>query len=152
MSVEHRSLGSDHFFDLSIFVTSKSDLDCQILILYNCENSYAGTGEVKPYMNEKHIEQVLEIEKQAQEIHEAAVREAQQLPIQAEQEAQALIAKAVAEAHEEARKMIANVQAGDTSSQIPADEASRNNEFEVSARKNFDKAVAFVLERVIGRA
>ncbi len=32
-------------------------------------------------MNEKHVQQVLEIEKQAQEIHDAAVREAQQLPI-----------------------------------------------------------------------
>ena len=103
-------------------------------------------------MNEKHIEQVLEIEKQAQEIHEAAVREAQQLPIQAEQEAQALIAKAKAEAQEEARRMIASVQASDASSQVAADEVSRNSEFEESAKKNFDKAVAFVLERVIGRA
>jgi hypothetical protein len=103
-------------------------------------------------MNEKHIEQVLEIEKQAQEIHEAAVREAQQLPIQAEQEAQALIAKAQAEAQEEARKMLASVQAGEPSSQAGAEDASRNSEFEASAKKNFDKAVAFVLERVIGRA
>ena len=47
-------------------------------------------------MNEKHIQQVLEIEKQAQEIQEAAVREAQQLPILAEQEAQALVEKAKA--------------------------------------------------------
>jgi vacuolar-type H+-ATPase subunit H len=108
--------------------------------------------EVKPYMNEKHIEQVLEIEKQAQEIHEAAVREAQQLPIQAEQEAQALIAKAKADAQEEARRMLASVQSSDASSQIAADGASRNSEFEASAKKNFDKAVAFVLERVIGRA
>ena len=41
-------------------------------------------------MNEKHIQQVLEIEKKAQEIQEQAQREAQELPRIAEQEAQAL--------------------------------------------------------------
>jgi vacuolar-type H+-ATPase subunit H len=103
-------------------------------------------------MNEKHIQQVLEIEKQAQEIQEKARREAQEIPVKAEQEAQALIAKAKADAHEEARKMIANVQSGGASVQVAADEASRNDEFEALAKKNFEKAVAFVLERVIGRA
>ena len=103
-------------------------------------------------MDEKHIQQVLEIEKQAQEIHEAAVREAQQLPVQAEQEAQVLIAKAKADAHEEARRMLANLQSNDASGQIATDGVSKNSEFEASAKKNFDKAVAFVLERVIGRA
>ncbi len=103
-------------------------------------------------MNEKHIQQVLEIEKQAQEIHEAAVKEAQQLPIQAEQEAQALIAKAKAEAHEEARKMLAGLQSGDAAGQSTSDAATGNSEFEASAKQNFDKAVAFVLERVLGKA
>jgi vacuolar-type H+-ATPase subunit H len=103
-------------------------------------------------MNEKHIQQVLEIEKQAQEIQDKARREAQEIPVKAEQEAQALIAKAKADAHEEARKMAASAQSNDAPDQIAADEASRNSEFEASARKNFDKAVAFVLERVIGRA
>ncbi len=103
-------------------------------------------------MNEKHIQQVLEIEKQAQEIQEKAKREAQEIPVKAEQEAQALIAKAKADAHEEARKMIASAQSNDASGQLVADEASRNSEFEASAKQNFDKAVAFVLERVIGRA
>jgi vacuolar-type H+-ATPase subunit H len=101
-------------------------------------------------MNENRIKQVLEIEKQAQEIHEIAVKEAQQLPIQAEQEAQALIAKAKADAHEEARKMLASVQQpGDVASDSGA---SQSSEFEASAKQNFNKAVAFVLERVIGRA
>ncbi|NOH03612.1 MAG: hypothetical protein HND47_17460 [Chloroflexi bacterium] len=102
-------------------------------------------------MNEKHIEQVLEIEKQAQEIQEKAKREAAEIPVKAEQEAQALIAKAKAEAHEEARKMIADAQSSEPSGQGGADGDSANSEFEASAKKNFDKAVAFVLERVIGR-
>ena len=103
-------------------------------------------------MNEKHIQQVLEIEKQAQGIQEKAKREAQEIPVKAEQEAQVLIAKAKSEAQEEARKMIAGVQADDTSGQAASDLASRNSEFEAKAKANFGKAVAFVLERVIGRA
>lgn len=103
-------------------------------------------------MNEKHIQQVLEIEKQAQEMQEKARHEAQDIPAKAEQEAQTLIARAKAEAHEEARKMIADIQSNDTSGQVAADGASKDKEFEASAKKNFDKAVAFVLERVIGRA
>ena len=51
-------------------------------------------------MNEKQIQQVLKIEKEAQEIQEAAMKEVQQLPVSAEQEAQALIEKARAEAQE----------------------------------------------------
>ena len=102
-------------------------------------------------MNEKHIQQVLEIEKQAQEVQEKARREAQDIPAKAEQEAQALIAKAKAEANEEARKMIAAVQPNEASGQ-GAVSGTKDAEFEASAKKNFDKAVAFVLERVIGRA
>ena len=103
-------------------------------------------------MNEKHIQQVLEIEKQAQGVQDKAKREAQEIPVKAEQEAQALIAKAKSEAQEEARKMIADVQKDDASGQTTADLASRNSELEAKAKANFDKAVAFVLERVIGRA
>ena len=103
-------------------------------------------------MNEKHIQQVLEIEKQAQEVQEKARREAQEIPAKAEQESQAILAKAKADAHEEARKMIAAAQPDDVSGQVAVSGASVNSEFEASAKKNFDKAVAFVLERVIGRA
>jgi regulator of protease activity HflC (stomatin/prohibitin superfamily) len=107
-------------------------------------------GEV--VMNEKNIQKVLEIEKQAQEIQDQAKREAQEIPVKAEQEAQALIAKARAEAQEEARKLIAKAQSDDSSGQVANEIASKNSEFESLAKKNFDKAVAFVLERVIGRA
>lgn len=102
-------------------------------------------------MNEKHIEQVLEIEKQAQEIQEKARREAAEIPVKAEQEAQALIAKAKADAHEEARKMLAGAQSSGASGQSAVSGDSANDMFEASAKKNFDKAVAFVLERVIGK-
>ena len=103
-------------------------------------------------MNEERIQQVLEIEKQAKEIQEQAKRKAQEIPVKAQQEAQEIIAKAKASAQEDARKMVESVQSSDASAQAESDEASGNSEFEASARKNLDKAVAFVLERVIGRA
>ena len=103
-------------------------------------------------MNEKHIQQVLEIEKQAQEIHEAAVKEAQQLPVLAEQEAQALIEKAQAEAQQQAREMVSKVQADEESARILSETEEKNKQLEALAMNNIDRAVTYVLERVIGRA
>jgi cell division septum initiation protein DivIVA len=103
-------------------------------------------------VNEKNIQQVLEIEKRAQEIHEAAEKEAQQLPVIAEQEAQALIEKAQAEAQQEAREMVSKVQADEEGDRILAEIEEKNRQFETTAMNNFDRAVEYVLERVIGRA
>jgi cell division septum initiation protein DivIVA len=103
-------------------------------------------------VNEKHIQQVLEIEKRAQEIHEAAMKEAQQLPVIAEQEAQALIEKAQAEAEQEARDMVSKVQADEESARILEEIEEKNRQFETTAMSNLDRAVEYVLERVIGRA
>ena len=102
-------------------------------------------------MNEKHVQQVLEIEKQAQEIHESAVREAQQLPVKAEQEAQAIMEKTQNEAHQEARQMVSKVHADEDSARILADVEEKNRQFEALAMSNFDRAVAYVVERVLGR-
>jgi V/A-type H+/Na+-transporting ATPase subunit G/H len=103
-------------------------------------------------VNEKHIQQVLEIEKQAREIHEAAQKEAQQLPVVAEQEAQALIEKARAEAQQQAREMVSQVKAEEESARILSEVEEKNKQFEAQAIKNLDRAVDYVLERVIGRA
>jgi len=103
-------------------------------------------------MNEKNIQQVLEIEKQAQEIYEQAKRDAQEMPVKADQEGQTLISKAKAEALEEARKILANAQSGAESDKILSDVEANKNQFETLAKANFDKAVAYVLERVIGKA
>jgi len=103
-------------------------------------------------MNENRIQQVLDIEKQAQEIHDAAVRDAQQLPIVAEQEAQSLLGKARADAHDEARQLVANAQAEDEVARILAQADEKNRQIETLAMKNFDRAVAYVLERLAGRA
>jgi vacuolar-type H+-ATPase subunit H len=102
-------------------------------------------------MNENRIQQVLEIEKQAQNVHEQAVRAAQQLPAQAEQESQALIDKARAEAQEEARKIVAGAKAEDVSARILAQAEEKNRQAEALAMSNFDRAVSYVLDRVINK-
>jgi vacuolar-type H+-ATPase subunit H len=101
-------------------------------------------------MNEKRIQQVLEIEKQSQEIQDKAKRAAQELPVAAEQEAQQLVAKARAAAEQEARQLVASAQAKGEADKILAEAEATNRQVEATARKNLDKAVAFVLERVVG--
>ena len=103
-------------------------------------------------MNEKRIEQVLEIEKQAEDILNAATREAEQVPARAEQEAQQMVEQARTEAQEEARKMLEKAQAQQETASILSQTDEKNREIEKLAMKNLDKAVAFVLERVIGKA
>ena len=102
-------------------------------------------------MNENRIQQVLEIEKQAQEIHDTAVRDAQQLPVIAEQEGQSLIADARAKAEAEARAIIAKAQAEEETARILSQAEKKNRESEVKAMSNFDRAVAFVLDRVTSK-
>ena len=103
-------------------------------------------------MNERNIQQVLNIEKQAQEIHDEAMKEAQQLPLVTEQEAQASIEKARAEAQQKAREMISDVKADEESARILSEVEEKNKQFETLAMSNIDRAVSYVLERVIGRA
>ncbi len=103
-------------------------------------------------MNEKRIEQVLEIEKQAQEILDAATRDAEQVPARAEQEAGKMVEQARSQAQEEARQMIEKAQAQDETAAIVSKAEEKNREVEKRAMQNLDKAVQYVLERVIGRA
>jgi len=103
-------------------------------------------------MDQKRIQQVLDIERQAQEIHEAALKEAQQLPVTAEQEAQTLIEKTKSEAQQQAREMVSGVKADEESARILSEVEEKNKQLEDQAMKNFDRAVNFVLERVVGKA
>ncbi len=101
--------------------------------------------------NEEHIQQVLEIESQAQAIYEAAEREAERLPRQAEQEAQALIEKARIDAQEEAHQMIVNAKAPEESARVLAQAEEEVRRTETLALSHFDRAVVYVLDRVVGR-
>jgi len=102
-------------------------------------------------MNEDRIQQVLMIEKEAQEISDAALREAEQLPLQAEQEAQTILDKARAEALEEARKLVANAEAKDECARIQAEAEEKVKRTKSLSMGHFDRAVAHVIDRVAGR-
>ena len=102
-------------------------------------------------MNENRIQQVFEIEKQAQAIQEAARREADQLPLAAEQQAQALIEKAQARAEEEARQLVAQAQPEEQVRRIVAQAEADVRNTEAVALTNFNRAVTYVLTQVIGK-
>lgn len=102
-------------------------------------------------MNEKLIQQVLEIEEQAQAMHEAAMHEAEQLPTQAEQETQAVVQKARADAQEEASRLVASAQAQEECARILAQAEEEAHRMEALAMSHFDRAVGYVLDRVAGR-
>jgi vacuolar-type H+-ATPase subunit H len=102
-------------------------------------------------LNEQRIRQVLEIEKQAQAIHEAAVRDAEQLQKQAEQEAQILVEKARAGAQEEAQHLAADVQARDECARILAQSEDKSRRIETLAAEHFDRAVGYVIDRLVGK-
>lgn len=102
-------------------------------------------------MNEKRIQQVLEIEKKAEEIRAKAAAEAEQIPVRAEQEGQDLIDKARASAEEEARQLVTKAKAEQESAGILADTTEQLHRTETTAKVNFDRAVAYVLSRVVGK-
>jgi V/A-type H+-transporting ATPase subunit G/H len=111
----------------------------------------ASAGESTSLHSEEHIQQVLEIEGQARAIHQAAEREAEQLPRQVEQEAQALIEKARTDAQEEAHRLIANAQAPEECARILAQAEEEVRRTEALALTHFDRAVAYVLDRLVGK-
>ncbi len=102
-------------------------------------------------LNEKHIQQVLEIEKQAQAAYEAAVKEAKQIPVQAEQDAQLTIEKARAEAEEEAHRLLDSAQSDEESNRLMSQAEEKVRRAEAVANSNFDRAVTFALCRVAGK-
>ena len=102
-------------------------------------------------MDEKRIQEVLKIEKQAQEIYDAALREAEQLPVLASQESQSLIDKTRIDAEAEARKIVANAEAKEESARILAEAEEKANRMKGLAMSHMERAVGYVLDRVAGR-
>lgn len=102
-------------------------------------------------MNENRIQQVLMIEKEAQEVSDAAIREAEQFPILAEQESQAMIEKTKASAIEEAKQLVATAEAKDECARIQAEAEEKISRTKSLSAGNFESAVAHVISQVIGR-
>lgn len=102
-------------------------------------------------MNEKRIQEVIEIEKKADEIFNKAVAEAERLPQLAEQEAKALIESARLQAEKEAQALLANAQTKDETEKIlsQAEETTKKNA--TLAKHNFERSTTYVISRVVGR-
>ena len=103
-------------------------------------------------LNEKRIQQVLDIEKQAQAVHAKAVAEAEQLPVQAEQDAQALLERVRAESQNEARDMIAKAQSQEEVDQVLTETQEKIQHIDSGAQAHMTRAVHYVLNRIVGKA
>jgi len=102
-------------------------------------------------MDEKRIQQVLTIEKEAREIYDSAIREAEQLPLTAEKEAQALVEKSRVEAEKQARELVAKAQAEDEITRILAAAEEKAGRTKGLATGHLERAVGYVLDHVAGR-
>jgi len=108
-------------------------------------------AELRGKLNEKRIQQVLDIEKQAEDIRLQAVAEAEQIPAQAEIEAQELITRSRTKAQEDARALVAQAEAEQQANAILAETNERVRVTEITAMGNLNLAVRYVLARVVGR-
>jgi vacuolar-type H+-ATPase subunit H len=105
----------------------------------------------KIIMNEKHIQQILDIEKQARAVYESAIKEAELLPLQAEKDAQKVIEQARLDAENEARQMIEKAKAQNEIANILAEAEKQVQRNDVIAARNIDRTVSHVINRVVGR-
>ncbi len=97
------------------------------------------------------IQQVLEIEKRAHEIRDAATAEAEKIPVQAEREARELLEKSRIDAREKARQAAIQDRTNDESVRILAQAEEGAKRSKALAMSHFDRAVSYVIERVIGK-
>jgi vacuolar-type H+-ATPase subunit H len=102
-------------------------------------------------MSDDRIQQVLQIEKEAQDLFDSANREAEQLLIQAEQEANSLVESEKAAAEEEARQLVGKADAEKESKRILTEADEKVNRTNNLAKGHFERAVSYVLNRVAGR-
>jgi vacuolar-type H+-ATPase subunit H len=102
-------------------------------------------------VNDKRIQDVIEIENQADEIYQKAVAESQRIPQEAEQEAKKLLSDAKAAAELQVQDLIKKAEAKQESDDIlaKAEEAIHHND--ALAKRNFDRAVSYVIARILGR-
>jgi vacuolar-type H+-ATPase subunit H len=101
--------------------------------------------------NEKYIGQVMEIERQAEEIYQQAVSEAERIPRLAEQEAQEIIETSRQNAQDEAHRITANNRAQEESAQILTQADEKVRRMKTLAASRIDMAVNFILDQIAGK-
>ncbi|MBA3073575.1 MAG: hypothetical protein FP831_08260 [Anaerolineae bacterium] len=102
-------------------------------------------------MNEKRIQEVVKIEKQADEIFSKAVSEAERIPLLAEQETKSLIENGRSQAEKEAKVLIESSQTIDETNRILSDAESKIEHNATLAKRNIERATTYVISRVVGR-
>lgn len=102
-------------------------------------------------MNEKRVQQILDIESEAQAIYQEAVHKAGDLPNQSEQEAQKIIEKAREDAQAQAQQLLRQAQAQDAYDSTLRQAQEEIGRMESLARNHFDRAVGYILDRLAGK-
>ncbi|MDY0020465.1 MAG: hypothetical protein RBT47_10725 [Anaerolineae bacterium] len=104
-------------------------------------------------MSREIIERILNIEADAERIHDDARLQAAQLTEEAEQAASSLLERAQRESREQARQMIADgkAEAEAERARILAQAEADARTMETIAAGHSDAAVAFVLDQITGR-
>lgn len=102
-------------------------------------------------MSDQRIQEVLAIEEQAQAVRDAAVNEADDIPRQAQRDAQAILDKSRAEAEAEAKALVDKARSEETHSRVMTEFEANAQRTETLAMSNLERAVSYVLCRVVGR-
>ena len=104
-------------------------------------------------MEQERVAQVLDIERQALQVHRDAEQRAEKILDKARDDAAQLHKQTLAAAHEEADQMLeqAREDAKAKRQRILAQAEQKAKEFEASAEPNHDRAVNFVVDQVAGR-
>jgi vacuolar-type H+-ATPase subunit H len=102
-------------------------------------------------LNDNRIQQILDIEKKADAIRAAALKEAQMIPQQAELKAQALIDQSRKDTEEEVRRLLDTAKADKEGDQIISEAQAKIKHNELLAAQNMDRAISYVLSRVVGK-
>jgi vacuolar-type H+-ATPase subunit H len=100
---------------------------------------------------EETVNQLKEIEEKAQALYEMTIQEAKKLPIDAEEDARQIQSKLHHETEAEAKRILDeanNDTEGQKILQQAEDEAKRK---EALAMNHFDRAVNYILHRIVGR-
>lgn len=102
-------------------------------------------------MNEKRIQEVVKIEKQADEIFSKAVTEAERIPLLAKQETKSLIENGRSTAEKEAKVLLESSLSDDETIRILSEAESKIDHNTALAKRNFERATTYVISRVVGR-
>lgn len=101
-------------------------------------------------MNEKHVQELVEIERQAQALLDSARRDAERLPVQAEREAHELLERARSDARAQAQEMIDDARGGEEGASVLLKAQDEMQRDEKTAAGNLDQAVEYVMARLLG--